>query len=177
MSLNTTDAETIERGAEKRELTAYLNRIWRKHFIDVPRINTVHIGYCFPWKSRLGLIRLSLDSTITFIGVNSLLQLPQVPDYVLITTIAHELAHYAHGFGSPLPRQHKYPHANRVVERELENRELGEYLHRCNKWIDKHWYPFYDSQRTSGWVGELRASSVPTASSETAKPGSHRPSH
>jgi hypothetical protein len=158
MPLITTDAEAIEQGIGERDLTAYLNRIWGEHFIDIPRVNTVHIGYCFPWKSRLGLIRLSLDQNTTFIGINSLLQLPQVPDYVLITTIAHELAHYAHGFGSPLPRQHKYPHANGVVERELESRELGECLRCCNRWIDKHWYPFYDIQHTSGWVGELRAS-------------------
>jgi hypothetical protein len=153
----TTEVEAIEQETEERELTAYLNRIWRKHFTDIPRVNTVHIGYCFPWKSRLGLIRLSLDQSTTFIGINSLLQLPQVPEYVLITTIAHELVHYTHGFGSPLPRKYKYPHANGVVERELESRELGESLHCCNRWIDKHWYPFYDVQRASGWVREQRA--------------------
>jgi len=154
----TTDAEAIEQETEERELTAFLNRIWWKHFIDIPRANTVEIDYCFPWKSRLGLIRLSLDQSTTFIGINALLRLPQVPEYVLITTIAHELVHYAHGFGSPLPRKHKYPHANGVVERELESRELGEYLRCCNRWIDKHWYPFYDVQCTSGWVREQRAS-------------------
>lgn len=164
----TTDVEAIEQETEERELTAYLNRIWSKHFTDIPRVNIVHIGYCFPWKSRLGLIRLSLDQSTTFIGINSLLQLAQVPEYVLTTTIAHELVHYTHGFGSPLPRQHKYPHANGVVERELESRELGECLQCCNRWIDKHWYPFYDVQRTSGWVRELRASrmAIPTSERE-----------
>jgi hypothetical protein len=155
----TIDAETTEQDTGERDLTAYLNHIWKEHFMDIPRVNTVHIGYCFPWKSRLGLIRLSLDQTTTFIGINSLLQLPQVPSYVLITTIAHELAHYAHGFGSPLPRRHKYPHANGIVERELESRELGKYLSHCNKWIDNHWYSFYDVQHTSGWVALLKASS------------------
>jgi hypothetical protein len=160
----------MKQATEERDLIAYLNRIWWKHFIDIPRVNTVHIGYCFPWKSRLGLIRLSLDESTTFIGINSLLQSPQVPDYVLITTIAHELVHYAHGFGSPLPRLHKYPHANGVVERELAHRELSEYLHRCNQWIDKHWYPFYDMQRASGWVGELKAGRIALSSSGAEKP-------
>lgn len=173
----TTDAEAIEHETEERELTAYLNRIWWKHFTDIPRANTVQIGYCFPWKSRLGLIRLSLDQSTTFIGINSLLQLPQVPEYVLITTIAHELVHYAHGFGSPLPRKHKYPHANEVVERELESRELGECLYCSNRWIDKHWYPFYDVQRTVGRVGGLKASHIPHPASEMGKPGRHGPSH
>lgn len=140
-----------------RDLTAYLDQIWRDHFADLPRVNDVCIGYCYPWKSRLGLIRLSVEKTTSFIGINSLLQLQQVPEYVLITTIAHELTHYAHGFGSPLPRLWKHPHANKVVDRELERRGLGEQLHCCTEWIDKHWYPFYDMQRESGWVDILGA--------------------
>jgi hypothetical protein len=138
--------------AQGRDLNLYLDTIWSNYFTDTPRVNQVEIGYCYPWKSRLGLIRLSLDQQISFIGINSLLQLPQVPEYVLITTIAHELVHYAHGFGSPLPRFCKHPHANKVVDRELEGRELGEHLRCCNEWIDKCWYPFYDIQRESGWA-------------------------
>jgi hypothetical protein len=88
--------------------------------------------------------------------------------YVLITTIAHELVHYAHGFGSPLPRQHKYPHANGVVERELASRALSEYLYCCNQWIDKYWYSFYDMQRASGWEEERRASHTPPPQSRRA---------
>jgi hypothetical protein len=113
-------------------LTAYLDSIWQQYF----------------WKSRLGLIRLSEDKKTTFIGINSLLQLPQVPECVLTTTIAHELAHYAHGFGSPLPRICQHPHANGIVDRELERRELGEQLRCCNDWIDQYWYSFYDTQRS-----------------------------
>jgi hypothetical protein len=131
-----------------RDLTAYLDSIWQHYFADTPRVNAVLIGYCYPWKSRLGLIRLSEDKQTTFIGINSLLQLPQVPECVLTTTIAHELTHYAHGFGSPLPRICKHPHANGIVDRELERRELGEQLRCCNEWIDQYWYSFYDRQRS-----------------------------
>ncbi|HLZ57465.1 MAG TPA: hypothetical protein VKR06_11000 [Ktedonosporobacter sp.] len=138
-----------------RNLTVYLNRIWQQYFSDLPRVNYVSIDYCYPWKSRLGLIRLSQDQTTSFIGINALLQIPQVPEYVLITTIAHELTHYAHGFGSPLPRRWKHPHANKVVDHELERRELGEYLRCCNEWIDKQWYSFYDMQRELGWANVL----------------------
>ncbi len=128
------------------DLKAYLDQIWQTYFADLPCVNDVQIAYSYPWRSRLGLIRLSLDRATSFIGINSLLQLPQVPGYVLLITIAHELAHYAHGFGSPLPRLFKHPHANKVVDRELEHRELGEHLHCCNQWIDKYWYSFYDIQ-------------------------------
>lgn len=136
-----------------RNPTLYLNQIWQEYFSDVPRVNIVEIAYCHPWKRRLGLIRLSLDSTKTFIGINALLEHQQVPEYVLITTIAHELTHYAHGFGSPLPRIYKHPHANNIVNRELEQRGLGELARKCDDWIDKQWFTFYDMEREAGWMG------------------------
>ena len=137
----------------RHQLVRYLDSIWQGYFSDIPRLNTVNIAYCQPWKRRLGLIRLSLDSTKSFIGINALLQLQEVPDYVLYTTIAHELAHYAHGFGSPLPRIFEHPHANNIVQRELVRRGLGELARRCDDWIDKQWFSFYDMQREAGWVG------------------------
>ena len=138
--------------ATPRDPGIYLDRIWQTYFADVPRVNEVEIAYCPPWKRRLGLIRLSLDNETSFIGINSLLQLPQVPEYILITTIAHELTHYAHGFGSPLPRLHQHPHANNVVKHELEQRGLGETLRLCDEWIDSQWFSFYDRERETGWI-------------------------
>jgi hypothetical protein len=137
---------------QRGDLPAYLDWIWQHYFSDVERINEVLIRYCYPWKSRLGLIRLSLDNTTSFIGINSLLRASQVPEYVLVTTIAHELVHYAQGFGSPHPRTCNHPHANKVVEKELERRALGSQLHFCDEWIDKYWYSFYDRQRETGWA-------------------------
>ncbi len=130
-----------------RDLTIYLTSIWQHYFSDVPRANEVQIAYCRPWKSRLGLIRMSLDSTRSFIGINSLLQHRNVPDCVLVTTIAHELVHYTHGFGSPLPQLYEHPHANNIVDKELEQRGLSSALADCNTWIDEHWYTFYEAQR------------------------------
>ena len=141
-----------ETGTPKRDPTIYLESIWRTYFADVPRVNEVEIAYCRPWKRRLGLIRLSLDNSTSFIGVNALLQIVQVPEYVLITTIAHELTHYAHGFGSPLPRLYEHPHANNVVKCELERRDLGTTLELCNSWIDNEWFAFYDREREQGWL-------------------------
>lgn len=130
----------------------YLNNIWEKYFSDIMHVNKVNIAYCYPWKRRLGLIRLSLDGSTSFIGLNALLQLPQVPEAVLITTIAHELTHYAHGFGSPLVRLYEHPHANGIVQRELESRGLGETFRICDEWIDKQWFSFYDKERETGWA-------------------------
>lgn len=135
-----------------RNPDAYLAIIWQSYFADIPRANQVNIAYCQPWKRRLGLIRLSLDNETSFIGLNALLQLPYLPEYILTTTIAHELVHYAHGFGSPLPRRHAHPHANNIVKRELEERGLGETMCLCDRWIDNQWFSFYDRERAAGWV-------------------------
>jgi len=137
----------------RQQLTLHLDHIWQDYFSDIPRINSVDIAYCYPWKRRLGLIRLSLDSTKSFIGINALLQLQEVPEYVLLTTIAHELTHYAHGFGSPLPRIFEHPHADNIVQRELIRRGLGALARKCDDWIDKQWFSFYDMQRETGWIG------------------------
>ncbi len=130
-----------------RDLPLYLSSLWQHYFSDVPHANEVQIAYCRPWKSRLGLIRMSLDSTCSFIGINSLLRHADVPDCVLVTTIAHELVHYTHGFGSPLPQLFEHPHANNIVDKELKQRGLGNALSDCNTWIDDHWYAFYEEQR------------------------------
>jgi hypothetical protein len=131
-------------GERKEQLCVLLAEIWSMYFADVPRVNDVQIGYQYPWKHRLGLIRLSRDQRTSFIGVNSLLHMPEVPSVVRFITIAHELVHYTHGFGSPLPRIYKHPHANRVVDCELEARRLGEPLRQCTDWLDQHWYRFYE---------------------------------
>jgi hypothetical protein len=164
------DRHVLQRTAGiQRDPVRYLDEIWQGHFADVPRANRLEVAYCQPWRRRLGLIRLSLDNTTSFIGLNALLQLPQVPEYVLIATIAHELTHYAHGFGSPLPRLHKHPHANNVVKHELERRGLGEILRLCNEWIDSHWFSFYDKEYESGW-GSLPEVYRPARTRRKAQP-------
>jgi hypothetical protein len=141
--------------AQGRELSTYLEAIWQTYFADIPRVNEVQIAYCQPWKRRLGLIRLLEESGITFIGINALLQHQLVPEYVLLVTIAHELTHYTHGFGSPLPRRYRHPHANNVVNLELDRRGLHEERCLCDNWIDKEWFTFYDMVHQSGWIEAL----------------------
>lgn len=152
LTLPATGAET-GKAENWRDPTFYLENIWSRHFSDVPRVNQIDISYCRPWKRRLGQIRMSLDSRTSFIRLNSLLQLSQIPEYVLLATIAHELAHYAHGFGSPLPCLYPHPHAHHVVDHEVERRDLGETLRLCNAWIDQHWFSYYEEMREAGWPG------------------------
>jgi len=141
------DTGTRQITLDRHQLAHTLENIWSACFPDIPRANTVEIAYGQPWKRRLGLIRLSLDNTRSFIGVNALLQQPEAPEYVLLITIAHELVHYAHGFGSPLPRLFEHPHANGVVQHELKQRGLAEMAQKCDEWIDNAWFAFYDMQQ------------------------------
>ena len=156
-SYDSADSERREIVLRRRHLYDILEHLWQRYFSDVPRVNLVEIAYGQPWKRRLGLIRLSLDNTRTFIGVNTLLRLPDVPECVLLTTIAHEMAHYAHGFGSPLPRLFEHPHAGNVVERELARRGLGHIAQQCDEWIDTEWFAFYERQRERTKIDRIRA--------------------
>lgn len=152
-----------------RDPGAFLSAIWQQHFADVPHVNSVEIAYGKSWKRRLGCISLSQDSTVSHISINVLLRLADVPVSVLVVTIAHELAHYAHGFGSPLPRLYEYPHANGVVTHELEKRGLGEPLRQCQAWIDHKWFSFYEIQRKAGYPECVQTldMSIPPTSSQT----------
>jgi len=125
-------------------LTRELDRIWQTHFADVPRVNDVVIRFMGNWKTRLGVIKLSECQRHTLIGINSLLRLPAVPPLIIEVTIAHELVHYAHGFGSPLPRKYRYPHRGGVVERELRQRGFSEKLADYSRWLEEHWFALYD---------------------------------
>lgn len=128
-----------------------LETIWGRYFADMPRANRVEVGFRRPWMRRLGVICLSEDQRTTSIGINSLLRLPEVPYCLTLITIAHELVHYAHGFGSPLPRRHAHPHRGGIVTRELKQRGLGEELAEYSDWIGEHWWSFYArQQRRSG---------------------------
>jgi hypothetical protein len=120
-----------------------MDGIWFRYFADVPRVNRVEIAFRRPWQRRLGVISLSEDERTTRIGVNSLLAHPDAPYCLTLITVAHELVHYCHGFGSPLPRRYQHPHRGGVVTRELEARGLDGELAAYGQWIQQHWWSFY----------------------------------
>lgn len=95
-------------------------------------------------RRRLGSLRL--EGGTPLITLNGLYRHPFVPDYVVEATIAHELVHKVHGFGSPGPRLKRYPHRGGVVDRELERRGLDYITSLSKQWIDEHWWPFCAAQ-------------------------------
>jgi hypothetical protein len=136
-------------------LETALTTLWERHFSDVPVANTVHIGYCRPSKTRLGWIALSESGRSSHIGINRLLQHLEAPEEVCVITIAHEMVHYGHGFGSPLPRRYDDPHAGGIVEHELHARGLSPALAVYQDWSLHAWHSHYaryarSRARTSG---------------------------
>lgn len=101
--------------------------------------NAVSIRFVREGRRRLGWIAMSESGESTLIGINRLLASPDVPQPLCDVTIAHELAHYAHGFGSPLARRFADPHAGGVVETELRARGLGRWLDDADVWTSRHW--------------------------------------
>lgn len=132
-------AEALQVPRDDYWLSRELDRIWEAFFRDIPRVNTVEVTFARYWKNRLGLITLVEDSRTSLIGVNAYLKHPEVPDFVHTAIIAHEIAHYAHGFGSPLPRRYQYPHRGGVVVKELARRGLGQAQRAHQQWIHEHW--------------------------------------
>jgi len=127
---------------DQRWLSGQLDYIWDTWFQDVERVTPISIRYVRPWKRRLAVIYLTEDDRRSFIGVNRLLSDSRVPYTVCLVTIAHELAHYTHGFGSHHPRRYRHPHRGNVVQRELTRRGLGAELRFYTEWTNEAWFDF-----------------------------------
>ena len=106
-------------------LLSRLDYLWTNYFSDVKQANKVFIKFGRFSKLRLGSIRMDKLTKYTFITITGMFKNENIPTEVIDHTIAHELCHYTHGFSSPNPRLHKYPHHGGVILKELENRGLS----------------------------------------------------
>lgn len=125
-------------------LTERVRLLHEHHFADVPQGYPILTRFSTRARYRLGCI--SARDGIALIQVNSLYADPVVPVYVVDGTLAHELAHYAHGFGSGLPQIYEHAHRGGVVDKELEKRGLGQLYVRAEQWRKRHWDTFYQSR-------------------------------
>jgi len=142
-------------------LVTQLNYVWASWFSDVERITQVSIRYVRPWKRRLAVIYLTEDDRRSFIGVNRLLRDQRVPYTVFLVTLAHELAHYAHGFGSHHPRRYRHPHRGNVVQRELTRRGLGSELRFYADWTNESWFELLEELARESRLGTVGPPSEP----------------
>lgn len=126
-------------------LKAKLDEIWGKYFSDITRSNIVHIGFGRKAKCRLASIKQKKRNnklSDTQINVTGYFQDPAIPESIVSCTIAHELCHYAHGFGSPLPQFSRYPHRGDLVDSELRKRGFTEQLKFQKSWLKENWSKF-----------------------------------
>lgn len=119
-------------------LLSRLDYLWQSYFPDVDQINPVFIKFGRYSRFRLGSIRLDYTSKKSFITITGMFKDPTIPVEVVDHTIAHEMCHYAHGFSSPRPRLHKYPHHGGVIKKELESRNLHKLVKAYAKWLREY---------------------------------------
>lgn len=126
-------------------LEVRLSEIWEQYYADVPREESLVIQFGSKTKHRLGSIKRRTGRSI--ITVTGYFRDPQVPEYVIDETIAHELAHYSHGFESPLPQLYRYPHEGGIVRKELAKRGLSLIHRQSRRWLRDHWHNVTGSRR------------------------------
>lgn len=114
------------------------------HFADVAQGYPIVARFGIRARYRYGSIAAREGKSL--ILVNQLFAEPFVPTFVVDATLGHELAHYAHGFGSGLPRLYNDPHRGGVVDKELEKRGLGEISAKAEQWRATCWDAFYTEQ-------------------------------
>jgi len=119
-------------------LAERLDQIWKLLFPELERKNNVVIRFKGRWKNKFGHIK-RLKNKDTEIAINGLFKHSNIPEYIIDTTIAHELVHYSHGFQSPFPRKYKHPHAGGVVSRELHKRGFGHMMRREKDFVKRQW--------------------------------------
>lgn len=121
-------------------LQQMLDETWDRYFSEVPQANIVRIVFGKRAKRQLGSIRLDpKDPSVTIITMNGLFRSEAIPEFVVQSTLVHELIHYAHGFNSPLDQQHKHPHAGGVIRKEYAERGLEHLYTEQQKWFKANW--------------------------------------
>lgn len=120
---------------DNKWLLSRLDFVWSKFFADVVQENPVHIRFGRYSKFRLGSIKFDKKTGKSYVTITSMFKDEKIPVEVIDHTLAHELAHYAHGFSSKKVKLHKYPHAGGVVRGEMIRRGMGELIKGYKDWI------------------------------------------
>jgi hypothetical protein len=127
-----------------------LDEVWDHYFNDVPQHNDVRIVWGRRARRRLGSIKHGENHNgihkETVITINALFKDPNIPDYVIEATIAHELSHYVHGFGSPFEQRYSHPHKGGVVQKEMKARGLAATIKKQKAWLKENWVSYLDDK-------------------------------
>lgn len=123
-------------------LKSRLELIWSRHFADVPKSNEFLVTFGRYARFRFASIKYQRKSMFskgtTTITVSSMFKSDSVPEEVVLYSLAHELAHYAHGFSSSEKKKHRHPHKGGVVDREIEVRGLTVLVKAYKVWLKEY---------------------------------------
>ncbi|MBT7297777.1 hypothetical protein HN841_03350 [archaeon] len=135
-------------------LESTFETIYEKLIPEIERENEITIRFGKFWKNKFGQISLQKDGSSQIL-INSFFRNKEIPEYIIHTTIAHELIHYMHGFQSPREQQFRYPHQGNIVNKELKKRGFGQLLELEKNWVRTIWWPTHkslSSQRKSHMI-------------------------
>ena len=122
-------------------LLSRLSHLWDLYFSDVIQDNKVFIRFGRHSKFRLGSIRMDRHTKYTYITITGMFKDPQIPTSVVDHTIAHEMVHYTHGFSSPKPRMHRYPHHGGIIKKEMSDRNMAHLFVAYSQWLKDYKKP------------------------------------
>ncbi|MFH1376693.1 MAG: hypothetical protein ABIH25_03580 [Candidatus Woesearchaeota archaeon] len=128
-----------------------LDIIWKVLIPEIEKKNKITIIFKGKWKNKFAHIKRQKDSS-TEIAINAFFRYKEVPDFILDTTIAHELVHYMHGFHSPYEKQFKYPHQGGIVNKELKKRGFNFLLVLEKEWIKNKWESIYKNIKQTSYT-------------------------
>lgn len=123
---------------DEKWLLSRLDYIWLRYFPDITQTNKVFIKFGRFARLRLGSIKYNKHSGDTTITITPMFKNKSIPQEVIDHTIAHELIHYTHGFSSPHPKLHKYPHEGGIVKKEMSERGMKNLIKAYGSWIKKY---------------------------------------
>lgn len=128
-----------------RYLTKKTGEILRENFPQKQITNLLVVKWSDDaWKTKLGHITPLKNAEFgSLIEINSVLNNPHVPEFVVEATLLHELIHYFDGFGSNHKRLRRHPHAGGVMKKEFAKFGWTELAEKQNKWIEKNFSGIY----------------------------------
>ncbi len=134
-------------------LKSKAEKVWEKYFNDFQLKDRILVKFGRKASKRLGSIRRvypSSGKSFTMVIINGYFRHKNVPDYVIESTLAHELCHYIHGFGSSLPKKCRYPHRGGIVDKEMHKRGISSLLKKETKWLNENWHTHITDQAPVG---------------------------
>jgi hypothetical protein len=105
-------------------LNAVLQELLSGAFSDIERPEQIRIRFGIAAKNRFGSIRWEAKKQQSSVIINGVFKDLRIPEEIVKATLAHELCHYVHGYGSQLPKKYANPHQGGVILRELKARGL-----------------------------------------------------